>query len=99
MTLRCNRQSQLRPCVCIASPHNVRTPLEGVVLLTFGAEQASCLVQVTEKRLKKAGIISDVVDGVNLDKRLLDSLVIDYGSSSVDCGGLFPKSQASPASL
>ena len=52
-------------------------------------------MQVTEKRLKKAGIISDVIDGVSLDKTLLESFVIDYGSSSVDCGGLFPKSQAS----
>ena len=53
--------------------------------------------QVTAKRLRKARIISDVVDGVSLDKTLLDSFVIDYGSSSVDCGGLFPKSQASEA--
>ncbi len=55
--------------------------------------------QVTAKRLRKARIISDVVDGVSLDKTLLESFVIDYGSSSVDCGGLFPKSQASTAQV
>ena len=51
-------------------------------------------MQVTEKRLRKAHIIDDVIDGVSLDKSLSLSFVIDYGSSSVDCGDLFPKSQA-----
>ena len=52
------------------------------------------LRQVTEKRLRKAHIIDDVVDGVSLDKSLTRSFVVDYGSSSVDCGDLFPQSQA-----